>query len=126
MGLGYLKTFEAILAVILVTFVLISTTFTISYSSEWDYAVLQQNGQDVFLVLKYTEEIRDFVYDPDYSGMNASIYSLVPNYVSFNVKIDDVPVITNGPPQDSVSVFYFLAGDSDYDPKKVEMILWYK
>ncbi|NYZ79860.1 hypothetical protein H0N95_01250 [Candidatus Micrarchaeota archaeon] len=126
MGLGYLKTFEAVLAVILVVFALIPTTFNASYSSEWDYTILQQTGQDAFLVLKYTDKIRNFVYDANYSGMNSSIYALVPNYVSFNVKINDTTVINNGNPEDPVSVFYFLAGKTDYNPKKVEMVLWYK
>lgn len=125
MDLGYIKSIEAVIAVILIVFILAQVKPAYEPLPKWDELTLQNAGEDVLLTLSYTNELRRLVYSANYSGLNDSIYSLLPGYIGFNLFKDGSLIIDNGKGDKMTSIVFFVAGDNSYNPSTLQMQLWY-
>lgn len=125
MVLGYIKSIEAVLAVILVVFMLAQVQPVYDTSSKWDEVNLQQSGESALLTLGYTGELRQKIHSGDYVGLNSSIYKIMPEHVKFNLFRNGQKVISNGESTKTTSIVYFLSGNYSYSPSRIEMQLWY-
>jgi len=124
---GYLKTIEAVIAIVMVSAVLIQFQPRCSVPSEWDSVTLQSKAESAIMVLYYTGELRDYVYRADYNTLNFTLNQLIPAYVAYNVRINDTVVINNGGSDRKESVPFFLSGTNNtYSPTKLELEVWFK
>ncbi|MEM0372250.1 MAG: hypothetical protein QXO69_00180 [archaeon] len=126
MVLGYLKSIEAVLAVMLAVFMLLQVQPVYEPATAWDQTNLQQAGENALLALSYSNELRQKIASGDYIGLNASFSRIMPEGIKFNLFKDDQLVINNGNAgRGMTSVVYFISGNTTYSPAKLQMQLWY-
>jgi hypothetical protein len=102
------------------------------YIKEEYVSKLEEIGKNALSILDEREILEERIYGEEYSLLNDDLNSTLPISVKYNFfvynstdlvgnRINDEPygVTTN--------VVYFLYGnESYYDPRKIELILWYK
>ena len=121
-----MKTFEALIAILLIT-----TFFVVYYSTrdtlpEFDTVNRQIRGFDALKSLDESNKLRGYVTSNDVTGLTAALESLMPANLFYRVIICNpdctAPTL---PSQKATSVAYFVGGDvNSISPKLVVVYIW--
>jgi hypothetical protein len=121
---GYVLMLESIFAAIL----LFSLLFFLAGKYEYDteFQLLRETGEDSLLVLAEQSKL-DYVFS-NHTKLNQELRQILPEFIDYNVRIKSQTTtqeIINGQIQvPSSRVSYFLSGNSSYNPREIELVLW--
>jgi len=121
-----MKTFEAVIAILLIT-----TFFVMNYSTreslpEFDTVNRQLRGFNALKSLDDSNQLRSYVTNNDTAGLKSALTPLMPSNLFFNVTICNPDCIAPPlPTQKATSVAYFVGGDvNNLYNKMVVVYIW--
>jgi hypothetical protein len=127
---GYMLILEVAVSLVLL-FSLSSFFYARMFEEEEYIPNLEKIGGDALTVLEEEGILQQTVYTNNFTSLNNSLRSTLPVSVNYNFLVYNstslVGNVTNGNPfGTTATAIYFLYGNESFDPRKIELILWYK
>jgi hypothetical protein len=98
----------------------------VKYEYDTEFQLLRETGEDSLLVLAEQSKL-DYVFS-NHTKLNQELRQILPEFIDYNVRIKSQTTtqeIINGQIQvPSSRVSYFLSGNSSYNPREIELVLW--
>lgn len=128
---GFLMTLEVIVALVLI-FSLVVTFFgnMLFKREEVKIMNLAGIGEEGLTILDEYGTLEEEIYDEDYNGLNDSLRFVLPTNIGYNFVIYNttdmlVDYENGGTIGTSANVIYFLYGEEELDPRRIDLVLWY-
>jgi hypothetical protein len=127
---GYMLILEVAVSLVLL-FSLSSFFYARMLEKEEYIPNLEEIGGKALATLEEKGILKEKVYSNNFTSLNSSLRSVLPVSVNYNFFVYNstslVGNIVNGNPSGTTAnVNWFLYGNESYDPRKIELILWYK
>jgi len=128
---GFMRTLEVMVALVLL-FSLVMTFMNqmLVQREETRVTDLAKVGEEGMAILHKYGDLERHVYSGNYTALNASLRLVLPADVGYNFFVYNssgiVANVSNGNPANSAAnVIYFLYGKDSYDPRRIDLVLWY-
>ncbi len=132
MGKGYLLILEVMFSLVLMLALTAPFISRMVYKrGESELSKIADIGIDALAILDKYGQLKQWVYTEDFESLNASLKEILPSNMNFNFYVynqtDLIGEIINGETTGVTNnVIYFLYGNETYDPRRIDLILWYE
>lgn len=127
---GFMQILEVGISLVLL-FTLLSFFYVRMFEKEEYTPNLEKIGGNALSTLEERGTLEDNVYKNNFTALNSSLRSILPVSVNYKFYVYNstglIANVTNGNSSGSTAnTVFFLYGNQTYDPRRIELILWYK